>query len=146
MRKIGLDVGLARIGVAVSTGSLCLPHSAIRNDENAVATILDLASEVNAGAVYVGLPISLSGSNTASTNMALDFAAKLSRGVPEVRMIDERLTSVSAKSALHNAGKNTRQQKSLIDAAAASLILEFAIESERDGKLSGLTLEDALER
>ncbi len=146
MRKIGLDVGLARIGVAVSTDSLSLPHSAIKNDENAIASLLELATDVNAAVLYVGLPISLSGSNTASTRMALDFAAQLSQAGAEVRMIDERLTSVNAKSALHSAGKNAKQQKALIDAAAASLILEFAIESERDGELAGLALEDALER
>lgn len=145
MRRIGLDVGLARIGVALSTGSLALPHSVISNDDQSILKLLGLAKEVGASVFYVGLPLSLSGSQTDSTRMAIDFAVILSEAEFEVRMVDERLTSVSAKRALHKAGKNSRQQKPLIDASAASLILDFAIASERDGNWSGLTLEAARE-
>ncbi|MDG2496930.1 MAG: Holliday junction resolvase RuvX [Aquiluna sp.] len=146
MKRIGIDVGLARIGVSVSTDSLCLPHSVLRNDPDAIPKLLDLIQEVQASVVYVGLPLSLSGSQTASTRMALEFASQLSGAAIEIRMVDERLTSVSAKKALQSAGKNSREQKPLIDAVAASLILEFAIETERQGAWSGLTLEDALDR
>lgn len=141
MRKVALDVGQARIGVAISQGSLCLPHSTIVNDDRAITQILDLLSD-DIVCIYVGLPLSLSGSHTQSTKMAIDFASALSQrtDIP-LRLIDERLTSKSASQALRQAGKNSREQKGIIDASAAAMILDFAISSERDG-LSGKRLEE----
>jgi putative Holliday junction resolvase len=74
--------------------------------------------------------------------MALEFA-RVIRAVTEipVQMIDERLTSKSAARALHEAGKNSRAQKGIIDASAAAMILEFALNAERDG-FAGKSLED----
>lgn len=140
MRKLALDVGQARIGVAISQGSLSLPHSTLKNDDRALAEILELAADV--ACIYVGLPLSLSGSHTQSTKMALEFARELGeRTTVPIRMVDERLTSKSAAQALHKAGKNSREQKGIIDASAAAMILEFALSSERDG-LAGKRLED----
>ena len=141
MQKLALDIGKARIGVAVSQGSLALPHSVISNDEAALSSITKLVSELEPLAIYVGLPLSLSGSFTASTHMAIDFARALSQMVnPEIRFIDERLTSKSASMQLRSAGKNSKEQKSVIDASAAAIILEFALQSERDG-LAGKGLD-----
>lgn len=142
MRKLGLDVGLARIGVATSMGSLAIPHSAITNNSEAVKQVVELYHEVQASCCYIGLPLSLSGTSTKSTAMALDFARLLSGQNLPVRMIDERLTTRSAASALRDTGKNSKQQKSLIDASAATVILEFALSSERDGNFSGKSLEE----
>ena len=142
MRKLALDVGNARIGVAISQDSLCLPHSVIQNSETAIAEVAQLLEAEQPACIYVGLPLSLSGSHTQSTKMAIEFAKKLASftSVP-IRMIDERLTSKSASAALRSAGKNSREQKGIIDASAAALILEFALSSERDG-LAGKSLED----
>lgn len=141
MRKLALDIGKARIGVALSQGQLCLPHSVIQNDEGALSKLLEL-TEQEISCIYVGLPISLSGSHTPSTNMALDFARQLTRLTDTpVRMIDERLTSKSASSALRQAGKNSKEQKGIIDASAAAMILEFALSSER-GDFAGKRLEE----
>ena len=140
MRKLALDIGQARIGIAISQGSLSLPHSTLKNDDQALGQILELASDVDC--IYIGLPLSLSGSHTKSTQMALDFAYELSqKTATPIRMIDERLTSKSASEALYKAGKNSREQKGIIDASAAAMILEFALNSERDG-LAGKRLED----
>jgi putative holliday junction resolvase len=141
VRRIALDIGQARIGVAISQGSLCLPHSRILNNDEAIAQILDLLSD-DVVCIYIGLPLSLSGSHTQSTKMAINFASALSKrtDVP-LRLIDERLTSKSASQALRQAGKNSREQKGIIDASAAAMILDFAISSERDG-LSGKRLEE----
>lgn len=142
MRKLALDVGNARIGVAISQDSLVLPHSVIGNSEMAVSEIALLIGEQNPACVYIGLPLSLSGSHTASTKMAIDFARQLETAIDlPIRLVDERLTSKSASSALREAGKNSRQQKGIIDASAAALILEFAISSEREG-LAGKSLEE----
>lgn len=142
MRKIALDIGKARIGVAVSQGQLALPHSVIPNDSLAMANIEEVLDEFNPEVVYVGLPLSLSGSRTMSTEFAIAFAAKiLDLGRCEVRLIDERLTSKSASAQLRSAGKNSRTQKSIIDASAAAIILEFALASEKAG-FAGKKLEE----
>ena len=142
MRKLALDIGNARIGVAISQDSLCLPLKVIANTDRALEEILSLVESEKPHCIYVGLPLSLSGAHTQSTKMAIDFARKLEALTTlEIRMIDERLTSKSASAALRSAGKNSRQQKGIIDASAAALILEFALSSERDG-LAGKNLED----
>jgi putative holliday junction resolvase len=142
VRKLALDIGNARIGVAISQDSLSLPHSVIANSENSIAEIVALVQSEQPQCIYIGLPLSLSGSHTQSTKMAIDFARQLETLVAiPIRMIDERLTSKSASAALRAAGKNSRQQKGIIDASAAALILEFALSSEREG-LAGKSLED----
>jgi putative Holliday junction resolvase len=82
--------------------------------------------------VVVGLPLSMSGGETASTADAREVAAQLARvaGVP-VRLVDERLSTVGAQRSLHAAGRNTRQSRSVIDQAAAVIILQHALDFER---------------
>lgn len=142
MRRLALDVGNARIGVALGQDSLALPHSVIPNGSGAIQEILLLLQQYEPVCIYVGLPISLSGSRTQSTKMAIDFARQLSlqTKVP-LRMIDERLTSKSAAQALQSAGKNSRAQKGIIDASAAAMILEFALSAERES-FAGKSLEE----
>jgi putative Holliday junction resolvase len=142
MRKIAVDVGLARIGVAISVDSLAIPHSVISQGQTAIAELLDIYNEKNAECIYVGLPLSLRGGHTASTRMAIDFAELIAlEGIP-VRLIDERLTSKTAQQSLRQAGKNAKQQKGIIDASAACLILEFALASEKHGELAGRGLDN----
>jgi putative Holliday junction resolvase len=142
MKKLGLDIGLARIGVALSVDTLAIPHSTVPNDAAAITAISSFYEEANAVCCYVGLPISLSGSKTASTQMAIDFAGQLEACGLEVRLIDERLTSRQAAGNLRQAGKNSKQQKGIIDASAAAVILDFALSSEISGQLAGKTLEE----
>lgn len=143
MRRLAVDAGLARIGIAISEGSLALPLDLIKNSETAASEIAELASQKQVGAIYVGLPLSLSGSFTASSLMAIDFGRQVaSQTAIPVKFIDERLTTKAAQSRLHEAGRNTKNSKQRIDSQAAALILEFALASERDGALAGKSLED----
>ena len=74
--------------------------------------------------------------------MAIDFAKLVAaEGIP-IRLIDERLTSKTAQQSLRQAGKNAKQQKAIIDASAACLILEFALASEKNGELAGRGLDN----
>ena len=142
MRKIAVDVGLARIGVAISVDSLAIPHSVVSQGPTAISELMVIYHEKNAECIYVGLPLSLRGGHTASTKMAIDFAKLISlQGIP-VRLIDERLTSKTAQQSLRQAGKNAKQQKAIIDASAACLILEFALASEKPGELAGRGLDN----
>lgn len=139
MRKLAVDVGQSRVGLAISEGSLALPLEVIPAGESAANQVLELARARGVEAIYVGLPLSLNGSFTASTQNSVEFANRLGAEF-EVRMIDERLTTKSAQSRLREGGKNSKQSRGVVDAQAAALILEFALQSERDGRLSGKTI------
>lgn len=143
MRRLAIDAGMARIGLAFSEGTLALPLEAIKSSATAHSEVIEIADSKLVSAIYVGLPISLSGSLTASSLMAVDFARRLrSETALPIQLIDERLTTKSAQARLQQAGKNTKNSKSMIDAQSAALILEFALQSERDGKLAGKPLEE----
>ena len=142
--RLALDVGSVRIGVAKCDrdGLLATPLSTLTAGKDALRKIIEFVDEHEAICVYVGKPISLAGKDTASTQAALDFAAKLTEQLADsdvcVRMIDERLTTVSAQRGMHAAGLNVKQSRDAIDQAAAVVILEHALDSERhSGGLAG---------
>lgn len=127
---MGIDVGAVRIGVAISEGSLALAHSTVAVDESTARLLAELASEKGVDKIYVGLPLSLSGDRTKSTEMAADFARELATQTPaDVFVIDERLSTVSSQRLLREAGRNAKQSKSMIDAESARAILDFALQS-----------------
>jgi putative Holliday junction resolvase len=135
--RIALDVGSVRIGVAKCDreGLLATPLVTISAGPNAAAEVVKLVNEHQAICVYVGNPISLAGKDTASTKSAQEFARELYELLIEsnvaVRLIDERLSTVSAQRDLHAAGRNVKQSRDAIDQAAAVVILEHALASER---------------
>ena len=127
---MGVDVGAVRIGVALSEGTLALAHDTMAFDESAVRLLADLAAKKDVGEIYVGLPLSLSGGHTKSTEMATDFARELATQTPAaVFVIDERLSTVTSQRLLREAGKSAKQSKSMIDAESARAILDFALNS-----------------
>ena len=147
-RRLAVDVGKARVGLAISDqdGILASPFATVSRQESlndsvsAVAAAIDDYSFIEA---YVGLPVSLSGGSTPSTQDAIDFAFALSRVLDiDVRFIDERLTTVSASANLRLAGKNAKNSRGVIDQEAAAIILEQALAGE---KLSGTQPGNALE-
>lgn len=144
-RRLGIDVGSARIGVAISEGSLALPLESIPADSNAVARVVDFATSRGVEIIYVGLPMNLRGEFTQSTHSAVAFAELLGNAGLTVRMIDERLTTRSAQQLLQKSGKRVKESREYIDAQAAALILEFALSSERDD-LAGIALDDVTDR
>ncbi|MGA1113606.1 MAG: Holliday junction resolvase RuvX [Aquiluna sp.] len=127
---MGVDVGAVRIGVALSEGSLALAHETLAANDSAARRLSELAAEKSVNEIFVGLPLSLSGERTKSTEMAADFARQLAALTDaSVFVIDERLSTVSSQRLLREAGKNTKQTKSMIDAESARAILDFALES-----------------
>ena len=140
-RRLAVDVGTARIGIAISEGSLALPLESISADENPVARIQEIAEQREISAIYVGLPLNLKGEFTPSTAKAVEFAKLLASSGFATRMIDERLTTKSAQQLLQKSGKNVKESRDYIDAQAAALILDFALQSERFG-LAGIAIDD----
>lgn len=99
---------------------------------DALRAVVNLVDELSPLEVIVGLPLALSGSHTASTVDAQAFAWELAEAVSiPVRMIDERLSTVQAQTNLRGAGKSSASQRGFIDQAAAVILLQHALDSER---------------
>ena len=135
--RLGVDVGSVRVGVARCDpdGILAVPVATIARDSAGDTDIAQLADFVRAYdviEVIVGLPITLSGDWGVAAETAHDFARTLAAvlAVP-VRLVDERLTTVSAQRNLHANGKDTRTTRSVIDQAAAVLIVQTAVDTEK---------------
>jgi putative Holliday junction resolvase len=114
-------------------------------DERAVSRIEEVAKSKDVDVVYIGLPMNLKGEFTASTHRAIEFAQSLVASGLTIRLIDERLTTKSAQRMLQSSGKKVKESREYIDAQAAALILDFALNSER-GALAGISLDDIAER
>ena len=139
---MGVDVGLVRVGVALSDpdGILATPLTTLQRDPRKgfdVKLLAGLVQEHGAVAVYVGLPRSMDGGENASTAMARDYAQALvrrlrakGRDVP-VRMVDERLSTVDAHRALLEAGVARRDHMDKVDQVAAATILQSAVDLVR---------------
>jgi len=130
---VAVDVGTVRVGVAASD-----PHRILASPVETVKApghgrVARLVAEREAVLVVVGLPTSLSGdSNSASADMARDWAAVLEPLVApvEVVLVDERLTTVSATSALRASGRNAKQSRAVIDQAAAVALLQGVLDTD----------------
>ncbi len=139
--RLGVDVGRVRVGVARSDahGMLALPVQTVQRDESAITTVIARADEFDAVEIVVGLPLSLSGRDTASTVDARGFAAELAVALDardsgrSVRLVDERLSTVSAQQVLRSSGRTEKNSRSVVDQVAAVIILQHALDAERAG-------------
>ena len=133
--RLGIDPGDARIGVARSdpSGFLATPVETVRTGRGDVRRLAELATEMEAVEVVVGLPRSLSGAEGPAAVKTREFAARLARRVAPVpvRLCDERLTTVSAESMLRSQGRHGTRRRAVVDQAAAVLILQTALDTER---------------
>jgi putative Holliday junction resolvase len=145
-RRLALDVGKVRIGVALSDFHNILaspqPHIERKSDEIAIDAILRLVTDEDVQHIYVGLPTNLRNESTQSTRDAVVFANLIAlRTQVAITLVDERLTTTQASSALRSAGKSAKTQRAYIDSAAAAVILESALEFERNtGTIAGRQL------
>ncbi|MBB5843219.1 putative Holliday junction resolvase [Conyzicola lurida] len=137
--RLGIDVGTVRIGVARSDlhGMLATPVETVARGDGDLARLLAIVAELDVAEIVVGLPLALSGRHTASTGDAVGFAERLAAAasVP-VRLVDERLSTVSAQAAVRSSGKSTKQSRSVIDQVAAVIILQHALDFERSSARS----------
>jgi putative holliday junction resolvase len=133
--RLGVDPGDARIGVARSdpTGFLATPLETVRRGKGDLARLARLVREAEAVEVVVGLPRSLSGGEGPAALKARDFATRLAERIAPVavRLHDERLTTLSAEAMLRDRGKKGAERRAVVDQAAAVLILQHALDSER---------------
>lgn len=132
--RLGIDVGKARIGVARSdaNGVIVVPVATLLRDKSEFKEISKLVKEFDVTEIVVGLPLSLSGDERPSTKDARTFATRVAMEIDRpVRLVDERLTTVSAQRVLHDAGRDVRSSRPVIDQVAATIILQHALDLER---------------
>lgn len=142
--RLGIDVGRARVGVARCDpdGMLAVPVETVTRGDQSIERIVQIADEYDLLEFVVGLPVNMRGDDTASTTDARDFAAALQQrsGVP-VRLVDERLSTVTAHAALRSSGRSQKKSRSIVDQVAAVVLLQQAIDTEKStGNPAGATI------
>ena len=153
--RMGVDVGNARVGTALSDpdGILATPLKTLRRDakKNSDRRVLRKLIEVNnVVEIFIGLPKTMRGGESASTIMARDYATALraelnaeGREHITIWLVDERLTTVSAHRALHEAGVSSRDFKAVVDQVAAVNILQYSLDALKAGQsVAGFKVSD----
>lgn len=132
--RLGVDVGRARVGIARSDrdGLVATPIATIARPDADAGAFRLLVEEHAPVEIVVGLPLSLSGADTASTIDAREFATALAGWVDvPIRLVDERLSTVTAQRQLRDAGRGSRGTRPVVDQVAAVIILQNALDAER---------------
>lgn len=140
--RLGLDWGKARIGVAAANAgtTFAYPVETVAAGPDELQRLVSIVREYEPGVIYVGLPLTLKGERSFAAKFVLGKVAPLAALVApvHVRLVDERMSTASASRSLGSAGRRAKQQRSVIDQAAAVEILQRAIDAEeRDGEPVG---------
>lgn len=140
-RRLGIDWGDARIGVAVSDpdGLLAVPLDFVPAGAGELDRIADLVGEYEPIEVVVGLPRSLNGTEGPAAvkvrakvdGLLAALGDRFGADTPGIRLVDERLSTVAAAGRLRASGKSAKKQRGLIDSEAAREILDRALQTER---------------
>lgn len=147
-RRIAVDVGDARIGVASCDpdGLLATPVETVPGKDAPAARrrLAAIVAEYEPIEVVVGLPKSLSGREGPAAAKVRAFARDVAKAIAPVpvRLVDERMSTVTATQGLRASGVKSRKGRSVVDQAAAVVILQSALETERtSGRAPGETVE-----
>ena len=134
MRLLAIDLGDRRIGLAISdpTGTIASPVGPLmrRLGKRApVGEIIERAKALEAEGFVVGLPLNQEGDETERSGEARRLAMLLGErsGLP-VRLVDERFTTAAAQRAIREMGGSTRGRKGDVDALAATVLLQHALQ------------------
>jgi putative holliday junction resolvase len=144
--RLGVDVGEVRIGVASCdpSGLIATPVETVARGAGDLTRLRDLVVEHGAIEVVLGLPRSLSGGEGPAAVKVRAFADELAAVLepwpvehaepaaePRVRLVDERLSTVSAEAVLREQGRKGQRRRAVVDQAAAVVILQNALDTER---------------
>ena len=116
----------------------------VRANGSEVKRLKELVGEYEPELIYVGLPLTLSGQRSFAAQFVVEKASLLAAAVPgvSIRLVDERMSTAGASRSLGGAGRSSRQQRRIIDQAAAVEILQRALDLEMaSGRLAGEPLE-----
>ena len=136
MRIMAIDYGDTRTGLAISDATGTLAGDAWilveRNPERLAQVITEAAQERQVDKIVLGLPKNMDGTEGPRAEKSRTFAGLLEAAdAPPVTLWDERRTTVSADAILKDVGKRGKKKKQVLDAVAASLILEGYLSSLR---------------
>jgi putative Holliday junction resolvase len=139
-RVLALDVGSRRLGVAVSdpSGTVASPLVTLprRTPDEDAAALAALAAEHAATVVVVGLPVTLAGREGPAARQVRAYADELRARLPglDLRLADERLSTVAAERALVGGGVRRRARRGLVDQVAASVFLQTWLDATREAQ------------
>jgi len=139
-RILGLDVGDARIGLALSDpiGILASPYKILVREKSPadLQAIIDIARDNKVSRIIVGLPVNMNGTTGGQAEKVREFVNELSaRTDIPIEFRDERLTTVQAKHFMQSSRKPAREMR--YDAAAAALILQSYLDDSLPPKEVG---------
>ncbi len=133
MNRLALDIGKARIGIAISHSWLASNYQTLytktwTKDTNQIAEIIKKEAIEE---VIVGLPLKMDGTESEMCIYAKNFCEMLkSKILAKIIFVDERLSSISAEEIMHSSNVKTSKKKGLIDQIAATVILQTYIDSK----------------
>ena len=152
--RMGVDVGNARVGVAISDpeGILATPVKTLKRNVNTHSDrrVLRRLIEIHeVTEVFIGHPRTMSGGSSSSTAMAEEYAQALVDELAEegregirIWLVDERLTTVAAQRRLHEVGLSSRSFKTVVDQVAAVNILQQCLDAlTSDRQVAGYPVE-----
>ena len=129
MKTMGIDFGLARIGIALSddTKFLATPFETYKRkgDELDIQHLLDIIKIKNVDEIVCGLPMNMAGEEQEIAKITRDFMSKLNENINiKIVFVDERLSSLIAEEMLKETERDWKKRKEKLDAVAASIILQ----------------------
>jgi putative Holliday junction resolvase len=134
-KSLGIDLGAARVGLALSDdlGMLAHPLETVRvkGGGDMASYIAAIVRRESVSVVVIGLPRNMDGSHGPAAAKTREFGEKLRAKIPgcEVRYWDERMTTMAAQKALHKMGRDIKKSRPVIDQVAAQMILQGYLDS-----------------
>lgn len=129
---LGIDHGEARIGLAITdpVGIMAHPLETVQlKTTDPIQRMIEIVKQRQVKQIVLGLPIRMDGTEGTAAEKVRKFGADLKQHIDlPLHYIDESLTTVAAAEKLHQAGKNAKKQKNIIDQAAAVEILSAWLE------------------
>jgi len=136
MRYLAIDYGSKRTGLAIcdAAETIASPLAVLEGQKELLNRIAEIVKTENIGAIVLGLPLNMNGTESSQTKLTLKFAEQLKRrlSVP-IHLQDERLSSFSAEEKLAPAEFTRSKRKKRIDAVAAAEILGAFLEQKTAG-------------
>ncbi|MDO8949313.1 MAG: Holliday junction resolvase RuvX [Actinomycetota bacterium] len=136
MRLLGLDIGEARVGVAVSDSGLTIasPVAVLdgRRLARDIAPLRELVEEYEVSGLVIGLPLGMGGTEGAQAVLVRDIGTRFGHELTlPVTFVDERLSSKEASRAMSGGGVSSKRQRGRLDMVAAALILQTYLDGQR---------------
>ena len=136
MKAMGIDYGLARIGIALSddTKFLATPYETYKRtgEEQDIQYLLDIITTKNVDEIVCGIPMNMAGVEQEIAKRTREFMSVLQGRINiEINFVDERLSSLMAEEMLKETERDWKKRKEKLDAVAASIILQDYLDERR---------------